>query len=153
MTQSHPRPLGIKKWKKRMGHLNFHQVYYTVLFFHGATEQSLNAYGIPPSLCNSKNSWKIHIIWTTNDREKIRDTMRIRERMCRQLCRHMCSARICGCAVCLGWLLLGTLAPGRVGVSRSTLMAQRAMIWSLLQGEMRACVRPEFLQLGLLLAE
>lgn len=153
MTQSHPRPLGNKKWKKRTGHLSFHQVYYIVLFFHSATEQSLNAYGIPPSLCNSKNSWKIHIIWTTNDREK-------NQRYHADTGTHVQAAVQAHVQFTNLWLRSlpgvaapGDAAPGRVGVSRSTQMAQRATIWSLLQGEMRACVRPEFLQLGLLLAE
>lgn len=70
MTQSHPRPLGNKKWKKRMEHFSFGQVYSTLLFFRWCNEQSLNAYGNPPLLCNSRNSWKMHIVWIINDREK-----------------------------------------------------------------------------------
>lgn len=70
--------------------------------------------------------------------ETIGDAVQVGEHACRQHCSRVCSARTCGCAVRPGWQLLGNL--GRVGVSRSTKMAQRATIWSLSQGEMRACV-------------
>lgn len=120
-------------------------------FSHGTAEQSLNAYGNPPLLYNSKNSWKMHVAWTTNDggknqRHRAGRGTRVQTALqprvqCTNL--WLCSpARLAA---------LGT--PGRVGVSRCTKMAQRATIWSLSQGELRACVWPEFLQLGLLLAE
>lgn len=122
-------------------------------FSYGATEQSLNVYSNLHCFTIARTLEKCTLLGPQMVGEKIGDTMQIREHTCRQQCSHACSARIRGCAVWLGWLLLGMLALGRVGVSSTTQVAQRAVIWCLLQGEMRACVQPKFLQLGLLLGE
>lgn len=75
--------------------------------------------------------------------------------MCRHQRRQRCSAsrenRFYLCS--LGRVAAaGDTGPGQ-NRSRSTQMAQRATIWSLLQGERKACEGSRFLQLGLLLAE
>lgn len=151
MTQSHPRPLRTKKWKKRMRHFKFGQVYQTVLFSSWCSRTVLKCIWQPSvavqqqellkNACCLDNKW-----WGKNQRHRAGRGTRVQTALqprvqCTNL--WLCSpARLAA---------LGTL--GRVGVSRCTKMAQRATIWSLSQGELRACVWPEFLQLGLLLAE
>lgn len=91
----------------------------------------------------------MHVVWTTNDGGKNQ------EHVCRQQRRQKCSAShenrfyLCSLGGVSGTEDTG---PGQ-SRSRFTQMAQRATIWSLLQGERKACEGSQFLQLGLLMVE